>query len=107
MAKGHQLHEDRIFDRPRRWTIPALILGLAAGATECSYLLRVRPLQADLGIQLSTLLLLGWVILAFAAFARKERNAWWSLPPLPIAMIGPVFLVMLVIGCQINDANCP
>src|SRR5436190_14415259 len=93
--------------RTSRWTIPAVIVGLAAGAAECSYLLHIRPLQADLGLQVSGFLFLGWAILVAITFARKERNAWWSLAPAPIALIGPAMLAWLVVGCGINNASCP
>ena len=93
-------------NRPQRWTIPAVILGLAAAAAEWSYLLHIRPLQADRGLQISAVLLLGWAVLAAMSFAREERNAWWSLAPAPVALVGPALLVMLVVACGINDASC-
>lgn len=93
-------------NRPRRWTIPALITGLVAAAAQSSYLLKIHPLQANLGIQLSAFLLLGWAILAAMSFAREERKAWWSLAPAPIALVGPALLVWLVVACSIDGANC-
>lgn len=64
---------------PRRWTIAALFVGVAAGAVELCYLFEVRPFQADLGLQVSAILLVGWAGLVAITFARRERNGWWSL----------------------------
>lgn len=89
------------------WALAALVVGLAAAAIEFCYLFKVRPFQADLGIQVSGGLLAIWFVLVVVAFARKASRAWLSLLPLPAALIGPGLLVLLVVGCGLNTASCP
>ena len=89
------------------FTVSAVTVGVGAASVEASYLLQIRPLQADLGIQSAGLLLIVWSGLTIAAFVRKEHRAWLSLLPLPFALIGPGLLGLLVMGCAINTANCP
>ena len=85
----------------------AFLSGLAAGAIELAYLRKVEPLQADLGIQLAVLFLALLLVLAVAAFLRREPKAWISLIPLPLALIGPMLLGLLIVGCAVNTGNCP
>ena len=87
-------------------TIIALVTGLAAGVVQLAYMFRIRPFQADLGIQVGLVLLLAWAILLLLAFARDGRRAWWALLPLPLAGLGPGMVIALVVGCMLNTANC-
>jgi hypothetical protein len=89
------------------WVFAALVVGIAAAAVELCYLFHIRPFQADLGIQVSGGLLLGWFILVLVAFGRKARGAWFTLLPAPVALIGPGLLALLAAGCSLNAASCP
>ncbi len=90
----------------RIFTVSAVTVGALAAVAEVSYLMRLRPFQADLGLHLASSLLVLWVGLAIAAIVRKERRAWLALLPLPFALIGPGLLGWLVVGCAINTGNC-
>jgi len=55
----------------------ALIAGAAAFVTQLMYLGRVGPLQTDLGIQVSGLLLVVWATLVLILLVKKGWRAWW------------------------------
>jgi hypothetical protein len=88
-------------------TVTAVTAGVGAAAVEACYLTHIRPLQADLGIQLAGSLLVLWAGLAVAAFTRKGPRAWLSLLPLPFALIGPGIFGLLFVGCAVDTGNCP
>ena len=87
-------------------TIATLCAGLAAFAAEVMYLSRIPPLQADLGIQVSGVLLVLWAVLLATVFAAKGLRAWWVLAVTSPALIGPVLFVAFIGGCAFFAA-CP
>ena len=84
----------------------ALIAGAAALVAELMYLGHVRPLQADLGIQVSGLLLVVWATLVLILLVRKGWNACWVVAVTSPALIGPALFVWMIIGCAVFSA-CP
>jgi len=85
----------------------AILAGLAAFVAQAMYLAHVRPLQADLGIQISGVLLVFWAVLIVAVFVSKGWRALWIFAITSPALIGPALFAALVGGCALNSAACP
>jgi len=87
-------------------TVGSVLTGLASGAAQLSYFNDFRPLAPELGIFISLLLGCIWFVMAAVAFIRHGRGALWTLAVIPAALIGPLALAFLILGCLVHSGYC-
>lgn len=93
--------------KPDLLLVGALGAGAAAFVAELMYLEGVAPLRADLGIQVSGVLLVIWATLIVSVLLKKGWRYWWVFAVTSPALIGPCLFLGLIVGCALDTGMCP
>jgi len=90
---------------------PLVVITIFGGAltfmAQLMYLNGVGLLRADLGIQVSGFFLVIWAVLVCALLLKRGWRYWWVAALTSPALIGPYLYFSLVVGCAIDQTNCP
>lgn len=89
-----------------KWSLFAIATGIAAAIAQIMYLAGISPLQADLGIQLSGVLLLLWGSVLILNFVFGRRRTLWVLAITSPALIGPLLFLWTIIACALDSGRC-
>jgi uncharacterized membrane protein len=55
----------------------------------------------------ATVFALLWIIFIAISVRRYGRQGLWPLLAAPFALLTPVLMMLLVVGCAVNTASCP
>lgn len=93
--------------KPNLLLVSALGVGAAAFTAELMYLKGIAPLRADLGIQISGVLLVIWATLIISVIWKNGWRYWWVFAVTSPALIGPALFLGLIAGCGLDTGMCP